>query len=127
MSKNRSKIFVVQKHFATHLHYDFRLEIDGVLKSFAIPKTPPLEVGIKRLAIQTDDHLLEYASFEGVIPKGQYGAGKVEIWDRGKFEFLEKMEDKMVFILDGEKLKRRYVLIRLKDGRNWLFFKGKEE
>ncbi len=118
-------IFVIQKHYASHLHYDFRLEMKGVLKSWAIPKIPPKNSGIKRLAIQTEDHSLDYANFEGEIPKGQYGAGKVEIWDKGKVSFESIKKDKIVFELKGKKLKGKYVLVRFKD--NWLFFKKKNE
>ena len=123
-SKNK-KIFVIQKHDASHLHYDLRLEIEGVLKSWAIPKIPPEEIGVKRLAIQTEDHPLEYVTFEGTIPKGQYGAGTVEIWDKGKF-LPEKISDKeILFELKGEKMKGKFALIRLKDKKNWLLFKRK--
>lgn len=125
------KIFVIQKHDARKLHYDLRLEIDGVLKSWAVPKEPPTTEGIKRLAVQTEDHPLEYADFEGVIEEGLYGAGTVEIWDRGTFK-PEKIEDKeIVFELDGEKMKGKFVLIKLKPTprfkgkNNWLFFKKK--
>lgn len=122
-------IFVVQKHAAKNLHYDFRLAIDGVLKSWALPKRPPLSSGLKRLAVRTEDHPLEYSRFEGTIPAGQYGAGKVEIWDRGHFRFakesrgLERGELKI--ILTGSKLKGQYILIRPKDFKKgqWLFFK----
>jgi DNA ligase D-like protein (predicted 3'-phosphoesterase) len=119
------KIYVIQKHDATHLHYDFRLEIDGVLKSWAIPKEPPTESGIKRLAVQVEDHPIEYATFEGTIPEGQYGAGKVEIWDKGEYIMKERSEDKLVFELNGNKLKGTYCLIRFKEKENWLFFKKK--
>lgn len=112
-SKNRS-IFVIQKHDASHLHYDLRLEIDNVLKSWAIPKSPPLKIGIKRLAVQTEDHPLSYANFHGLIPKGQYGAGKVEIWDKGDFEVLDLKENKIVVDINGEKIKGKYCLIKLK-------------
>jgi len=117
-------IFVVQKHRATHLHYDLRLEMNGVLKSWAVPKTPPRSTGTKRLAIQVDDHDLSYANFEGTIPEG-YGAGTVEIWDKGSYELIEKTKDKLVFRLAGEKLKGLYCLIRFKKAgtKTWLFFK----
>ena len=120
----RERMFVIQKHEATHLHYDFRLEIDGALKSWAIPKIPPTEKGVKRLAVYTEDHPLEYANFEGIIPEGNYGAGKVEIWDKGTFILLEKEKDKIVIEIEGNKLKGKYCLIRLKgQEKNWLFFK----
>jgi DNA ligase D-like protein (predicted 3'-phosphoesterase) len=119
-------IFVVQRHDARNLHYDFRLEMDGVLKSWAVPKEPPKKAGIRRLAIQTEDHPLAYADFEGEIPKGEYGAGKVEIWDKGTFEILKYKEKEIVVTLYGEELKGEYVLIRTKYGKKengWLLFK----
>lgn len=120
-------IFVVQKHAATHLHYDLRLEMDGVLKSWAVPKEPPTKPGVRRLAIQVEDHPLDYADFEGVIPEGHYGAGRVEIWDRGTYTLKERTDDKLVFELRGGKLKGTYCLIRFKrDKGNWLFFKKRE-
>jgi bifunctional non-homologous end joining protein LigD len=126
-------IFVIQKHSASHIHYDFRLEKDGVLKSWAIPKEPVNDVTIKRLAVEVEDHQLDYSEFEGEIPEGNYGAGKVEIWDKGDYE-PEKYEDnEIIFNLKGEKLNGRFCLIRFKknnlDGKNWLFFKtaGKKD
>jgi DNA ligase D-like protein (predicted 3'-phosphoesterase) len=119
-------IFVVQRHDARNLHYDFRLEMDGVLKSWAVPKEPPIEAGTKRLAIQTEDHPLAYANFEGEIPEGEYGAGKVEIWDKGTFELRKRQEKEIVVTLHGDELKGDYVLIRTKYGKEekgWLFFK----
>ncbi len=121
-------IYVVQKHRATHLHYDLRLEMDGVLRSWALPKGPPLEANLKRLAVQTENHPIAYAGFEGTIPEGEYGAGKVEIWDKGTFKILEVDQNKIIFTIIGEKLKGDYCLIKLKpktDPKNWLFFKKK--
>jgi len=121
---SEGKIYVIQKHAASHLHYDLRLEKDGVLKSWAIPKEPPTTKGIKRLAVQTEDHPIEYADFEGVIPEGEYGAGTVEIWDRGTFDIEEWTDEKIVVHIHGEKLRGRYCLIRFKKQEGgWLFFK----
>jgi len=123
-SASEGKIYVIQKHAASHLHYDLRLEKDGVLKSWAIPKEPPTTKGIKRLAIQTEDHPIEYADFEGVIPEGEYGAGTVEIWDRGTFDVEEWTDEKIVVHIHGERLRGRYCLIRFKKQEGgWLFFK----
>jgi DNA ligase D-like protein (predicted 3'-phosphoesterase) len=118
-------IYVVQKHAATHLHYDLRLEMDGVLKSWAVPKMPPLEKGVKRLAVQVEDHPIEYAAFEGTIPEGQYGAGTVEIWDKGHYVLKERSESKIVFELMGSRLKGVYCLLHFKgkEEKNWLFFR----
>ena len=121
------RIFVIQKHAARRLHYDLRLEMDGVLKSWAVPKEPPRTAGVKRLAVQVEDHPIEYADFEGIIPEGHYGAGKVEIWDRGSYILKERTDNKIVFELNGEKLKGTYVLLKFKGDRNWLFFKKKED
>jgi len=125
MSAWPSGRFVIQKHYATHLHYDFRLEMDGVLKSWAVPKEPPAKSGVKRLAIQVEDHELSYIDFEGTIPEGMYGAGKVEIWDKGTYTLRHRNKDKIQFILHGEKLSGDYILIRFKGDKNWLFFKKK--
>lgn len=117
-------VYVIQKHQATHLHWDLRLEKDGVLKSWAVPKEPPSEKGTKRLAVQVEDHPLDYANFEGAIPEGEYGAGTVEIWDRGTYT-AEKWEDETIIVqIDGQRLTGRYCLIKLKrQENNWLFFK----
>jgi DNA ligase D-like protein (predicted 3'-phosphoesterase) len=124
-----SKIFVVQEHHARRLHYDLRLESDGVLKSWAVPKGMPENPDQKRLAVETEDHPLEYANFEGTIPKGQYGAGAVKIWDEGVYE-VKVWDEKMVeFTLKGQKLTGRYVLVRLKKAgeKSWLLLKGREK
>ena len=125
MEDENEKIYVIQKHDATHLHYDLRLEMNGVLKSWAVPKIPPTESGVKRLAVQVEDHPLDYANFEGTIPEGQYGAGTVEIWDKGKYVLKEKTSDKLIFEIRGNKLRGLYCLVRFKGKENWLFFKKK--
>lgn len=118
--------FVVQEHDASHLHWDFRLEMGGVLKSWAVPKEPPTRPGVRRLAIQVEDHDLDYIDFEGVIPEGEYGAGTVEIWDRGIYALESRKPEKLVFELSGEKMRGRYVLLRFTDKpENWLLFKTK--
>lgn len=119
------RIYVIQKHAATRLHFDLRLELDGVLRSWAIPKDPPTSLGVKRLAVQVEDHPIEYASFEGTIPKGEYGAGTVEIWDKGTYKLIDRKENKLIVEIDGAKLTDGYVLVRFKDEKNWLFFKKK--
>ncbi len=128
-------IFVIQEHHARHLHWDLRLEIDGVMPSWALPKGPSLNPTIKRLAVRTEDHPIPYAHFEGTIPEGEYGAGTVMVWDIGTYENLHMHDDKLVpmktclqqgrmeFLLHGTKLHGAYVMIRLKDGKSWLFFK----
>lgn len=116
--------FVIHKHQARHLHYDLRLEMDGVLKSWAVPKGVPLEPGVRRLAVQVEDHPVEYIDFSGRIPDGQYGAGIVEIWDKGEFELGKRLPDHLEFTLRGEKLSGDYVLIHT-DAKNWLFIKRK--
>ena len=126
--------FVVHEHHATHLHWDFRLEVCGVLKSWAIPKGPSMNPSDKRLAILVEDQPLEYGSFEGVIPEGMYGAGQVLIWDKGYYEPIDDIEvgfkkGSFSFRLFGEKLKGEFVLFRLKKsstGKDWLIVKKKE-
>ena len=120
-------IFVVHKHDASHLHYDLRLEIHGVLRSWAVPKEPPEKEGIKRLAIKVEDHPLEYADFEGTIPEGMYGAGTVRIWDKGEFRIEKEKDEEILFELKGRKLVGKYALIKTKfKGKDsWLFFKRK--
>lgn len=125
--------FVIQKHAARRLHYDFRLELDGVLLSWAVPKGPSLDPSVKRLATQTEDHPIDYGGFEGTIPKGEYGGGTVLVWDRGTWEpegDARQGYDKghLAFILHGEKLQGRWHLVRTRDpkGRAWILFKSKD-
>ena len=135
--KEQQRIFVVQEHHATHLHWDFRLEEDGVLKSWAVPKGPPEEAGIKRLAMQVEDHPLDYAGFEGTIPEGQYGGGTVKIWDKGTYETMLKegageqgrkgaggKRTVWRIRLNGKRLVGEYTLVHTGE-RNWLLFKNK--
>src|SRR3954451_20189240 len=120
-------IFVIQRHDARRLHYDFRLERDGVLASWAVPKGVPLEPGRQHLAVHVEDHPLEYGSFEGEIPKGEYGAGSVEIWDRGTYELLEEKKNGGLTVrLHGERLEGIWTLIPAKlsgDPKNWLILR----
>jgi bifunctional non-homologous end joining protein LigD len=132
--KSKKPVFVVQKHQARALHYDFRLEVDGVLKSWAVPKGPSKNSKDKRLAVMTEDHPIEYATFAGDIPAGEYGGGKVEIWDSGTYESEKSMKtalrDGTVEVnLSGKKLKGMYALVRTNMGgskKNWLLIKMKE-
>ncbi len=118
--------FVVHKHKATHLHYDFRLEMDGVLRSWAVPKGVSEEIGIKRLAVQVEDHPLDYIDFKGIIPEGNYGAGTVEIWDRGTYRLEKRTSKHIDFVLYGKRLKGPYSLVYM-SGKNWLIIKRKIE
>jgi len=120
--------FVVHEHWATRHHFDFRLEMDGVLKSWAVPKGPPVDSGVKRLAVAVEDHALEYGSFEGTIPEGEYGAGKVSIWDKGEYTLLERTLRMMRIELHGSKLTGEYALIFTREQRGqeqWLLLKKK--
>src|SRR5207253_10333176 len=138
-------LFVVQQHSARRMHYDFRLECDGVLKSWAVPKGPSVDPNEKRLAVQVEDHPYDYASFEGVIPPRQYGAGEVYVWDCGVYspdeagatwfhdrrqaerEIREELEKgKLSFLLRGEKLKGSFALVRTKEAKQWLLIKHKD-
>ncbi len=124
-SSSKKLIYLIHEHHASHLHWDLRLEMNGVLKSWAVPKSPPRTKGEKRLAIQVEDHPIAYAKFHGIIPEGNYGAGKVIIWDKGKYKLIEKTSKKIVFDISGKKLKGKYCLIRTNYGnkKGWLFFK----
>jgi len=121
--------FVIHEHHARHLHFDLRLEMEGVLKSWAIPKGPSMNPADKRLAVMVEDHPLDYIDFRGEIEEGNYGAGEVEIWDSGTYDVYEGSvaEGKLVLELHGAKLKGRFSLVRLKDGKNWLLIKGRDE
>jgi bifunctional non-homologous end joining protein LigD len=136
-------IFTIQKHSASHLHYDFRLELNGVLKSWAVPKGPSLDPSVKRLAMMVEDHPFDYKDFEGIIPKGNYGAGEVIVWDNGYYlpmggseskEENEKILNKMFrkgdikFVMLGKKLKGEFALVNMhKDDNSWLLIKKDDE
>jgi bifunctional non-homologous end joining protein LigD len=129
--RGKKPLFVVQRHDARRLHYDFRLERNGALASWAVPKGIPLEPGDRRLAVHVEDHPLDYASFEGEIPAGQYGAGTVEIWDHGTYELLEEKPDGgLTVLLDGERLQGTWTLVPAHldgDERNWLILRKQDE
>lgn len=135
--QEKAPYFCVQRHDATRLHYDFRLEIDGVLKSWAVPKGPTLDPSVKRLAAHVEDHPVEYGSFEGNIPEGNYGAGSVMLWDRGTFELLGTLpgaaqieKGDLKFRLHGEKLQGEFALVHMKGrgkGNDWLLIKKRDE
>jgi bifunctional non-homologous end joining protein LigD len=125
--------FVIQKHAASRLHYDFRLELGGTLKSWAVPKGVPYAKGERRLAVHVEDHPVSYIDFEGTIPAGEYGGGTVMVWDRGTFEPLSETPEKdlakgkLHFVLHGKKLQGEWYLVRLRDGDEWLLIKGGED
>ena len=137
--RGKLPLFVIQKHHASRLHYDFRLEMEGVLKSWAVPKGPSYDPTMKRLAMMTEDHPYDYASFEGVIPAGNYGAGNVIIWDNGKWEFIEPGDDpvkalqqgKLTFRLYGKKMFGEWALVKIKGrspkGNEWLLIKHRDK
>src|SRR5919205_813644 len=129
--RSKGPIFVIQRHDARRLHYDFRLEMNGALASWAVPKGVPLEPGQRALAVHVEDHPLDYATFEGVIPAGNYGAGTVEIWDNGTFELLERKRDGgLTFRLEGTRLEGLWTLVPAHldgDEKNWLLIKKHEE
>ena len=140
--KGKKPIFVIQKHHASRLHYDFRLEMEGVLKSWAVPKGPSYDPTVKRLAMMTEDHPYDYAKFEGVIPEGNYGAGNVIIWDQGTWDFIEPGDDpvkalksgKLTFRMNGKKMFGEWALVRISGrgrtgdkGNEWLLLKHRDE
>jgi len=136
-SKTPANYFCVQRHDATRLHYDFRLEINGVLVSWAVPKGPTLDPAVKHFAAKVEDHPLEYGGFEGNIPEGNYGAGSVMLWDRGAFELVGEMpaapqleRGDLKFRLHGEKLKGEFAIVHMKGrgkGNEWLLIKKRDE
>ena len=140
-SKESKLVFIVQKHDATNLHYDLRLEMEGVMKSWAVPKGPSLDPEVKRLAMQVEDHPISYNKFEGHIPEGNYGAGDVIVWDKGTYQSEEKLDKKksqsifieglrkghLKFILKGKKLKGGFALFRFKNENQWMLVKHKDQ
>src|SRR5512133_2568184 len=141
VQEGRRLVFVVHKHAARALHYDLRLELEGVLKSWAVPKGPSLDPGVKRLAVMVEDHPFAYKDFEGVIPEGNYGAGSVVIWDRGFYHHPSSRDTQesrrllqeglrkgdLKFVLEGEKLRGEFALVKTgKDEKSWLLLKKKD-
>lgn len=143
-SSKKALVFVIQRHQASHLHYDFRLEMEGVLKSWAIPKGPSLNPADKRLAMMVEDHPYDYRTFEGRIPEGNYGAGVVEIWDEGTYEHIEEKDRKkgesqllkdlnkgsIKIVMYGAKLKGEFALVKIKgdkESNSWLLIKHHDE
>jgi len=138
-AKGKALRFVIQKHRASRLHYDFRLEADGVLKSWAVPKGPSLTPGDRRLAMHVEDHPMDYRDFEGIIPKGNYGAGEVIVWDNGTYELAEGEDPateigagKIKFIMQGKKMKGEFTLVKIRNSRDpsgdpWLLIKDQDE
>jgi bifunctional non-homologous end joining protein LigD len=135
--RQRGHSFVIQKHAATRLHYDFRLEMDGLLKSWAVPKGPSLDPTEKRLAVEVEDHPLDYAKFEGIIPAGEYGGGTVMVWDYGTWEpqadpHAGHQEGKLKFTLDGQRLHGGWALVRIRNDKrrsakpSWLLIKERD-
>ena len=135
VKKSTGSSFVIQKHRATRLHYDFRLEMEGVLRSWAIPKGPSFNPAEKRLAVLTEDHPMDYGGFEGIIPKGNYGAGNVIVWDNGTYEMVDPetpekgwAKGKFHLVLKGKKLHGEWVLVRgSRDEKQWIFFKVRDK
>src|SRR6185437_15075199 len=136
ISLQYKNLYVIQKHAASHLHYDFRLELNGVLLSWAVPKGPSLDPTVKRLAMHVEDHPVEYGSFEGIIPKGEYGGGTVMLWDTGSWipedqnPPMAYQKGHLRFQLKGKKLKGRWSLIRFKnksDDKSWFLIKSKDK
>jgi bifunctional non-homologous end joining protein LigD len=138
MAKGDRHRFVIQRHDATRLHYDLRLELDGVYKSWAVTKTPSLDPAVKRLAVEVEDHPIEYGTFEGTIPEGQYGGGTVQLWDRGTWRSQSETPEEdlatghLKFVMDGERMKGKWALVRMRDDprrpgarvrHNWLLIK----